>query len=153
MQENYLELLKIYYDEWKYRHEHFWKTLIRFFVVIFFTSTLPITIHIFNGAIIPNIPLSLFPVTGIFLTIFYLWYGLSESLRLTATNKTIKLMIGKLFPNHENVQLTSFTNEDMPAHPIFYVRVALWIPILFSGIEFVISISMLLLVFTNSLNA
>ena len=151
MQENYLELLKIYYDEWKYRHEHFWKTLVRFFVVIFFTSTLPITIQVFNGAVIPNIPLAIFPITGILLTILYLWYSLSESLRLNAVNVTMTAMIRDLFPKYERAKLVSFIDEGKVAHTIFYMRIALWIPVLFSVIEILISIAMLALVFTNSL--
>ena len=30
-----IELLKLYFEEWKYRHENLWKRMITFIVVIF----------------------------------------------------------------------------------------------------------------------
>ena len=48
---NTIELLNIYYDEWKYRLDRFRKQMAQSFIVIFFVITLPISISFFN----PNI--------------------------------------------------------------------------------------------------
>ena len=99
--DNMLELLKLYYEEWKFRQENLWKRIIQFFVIIFFTSTLPISIKVFdssNEIVIPNKLLIFFPIAGIFLTIFFLWFCLAESIRINTNDTKIKLIINNLFP-------------------------------------------------------
>ena len=152
MQDQYLELFKIYKEEAQYRHENLWKRLIQFFIIIFFTSTLPITIHIFGEMTLPAIPLSIFPITGMFLTAFYLWYSLSESIRMKMLDLAIKAMMEDLIPEKYRIgKLTSLVNENRKAHPIFYLRISVWVPVFFSVIEFAVSVFMLILIYTNAL--
>ncbi len=76
-----IELLKLYWEEWKFRQENLWKRIIQFFVINFFTSTLPLTVNMFSVHL-PNVSLLIFPVSGILLVLFFLWFCLSESTRI-----------------------------------------------------------------------
>lgn len=41
MNDNTVEMIKLYYDEFKYRHDHFWKLFFKFSYAIFFFIMLP----------------------------------------------------------------------------------------------------------------
>lgn len=146
--DNMLELLKLYYAEWRFRQESLWKRIIQFFVIIFFTSTLPISIKIFdssNEIKIPDNLLTLFPITGIFLTIFFLWFCLAESIRINTIDTKIKLIINSLFPStYGKNGLVPLIRRSRDVLPIFKWRMAIWVPIFLSAIELLISIFMLL---------
>ena len=96
---NLIELLNLYYDEWKYRLDRFRKQMTQSFIVIFFVITLPISIRFFNNIKIPDaIPLLLFPLSGVCLSFIFLFYCLSESSRITTLKNKIKLIINDNFP-------------------------------------------------------
>lgn len=143
-----LELLKLYDAEWKFRQENLWKKKVQFFIIIFFTSTLPVSIKIFDDSekiLIPDNLSILFPIVGIFLTIFFLWFCLAEAYRLKATDSRKNLIISKLFsPEYEKNGLTPFFRHNKDVLPIFEWPMAVWVPIFLSVIELFISIFMLL---------
>lgn len=72
--ENNISLLKLYYDEWKYRLDNYRKQIYKIIIVIFFTTTLPISIGIFDKVIIPNIALTIYPLLGLVLTYSFFLY-------------------------------------------------------------------------------
>lgn len=95
----------------------------------FFTSTLPITVRVFSVSL-PDVSLLVFPVVGILLIVFFLWFCLSESIRINSIDNKIKLIIRDCFP-HEYVKetLVPLTNRKKGVLPIFRWRMAIWVPI------------------------
>lgn len=146
-----MELLSIYHDEWKFRQEGLWKRIIQFFVVIFFTSTLPITIRVFSGPTIPDIPLEFFPYLGMGLTLFFLWFCLSESIRINSVNNKIITIMKDLFPAaYVKTDLIPLTKRKETIF-IFKWRMAIWVPIVLSIMEVAVSVFMLYLIFNSKL--
>ena len=111
MVDNNIEILKIYYDEFKYRHQHYW--------MIFFRSSAAILLLILSPFIygekvksIGNLILFL-PVFGIILSIVSYFLLDAEYRRLNAVNETMKSLrnrIGKEV-EMENVKPSSITKS------------------------------------------
>ena len=135
-----IELLKIYYDEWKFRQQSIWKRMTLFFVVIFFVSTLPITINNFQNIKLPAINPVLFPICGIALSLFYLWFFLAEGQRITAIDILIRNIIKNNFPK-------TYTKIMLPNnHKLFTCRMVTYVPIILSCFEIGIAICMIILI-------
>lgn len=152
MRTNNLELLKIYYDEWKYRLDHMRKQLVQFYVVIFFTTTLPITIGLFDGVIMPNLPLIVFPICGILLTIIFLLYCMSEAARIKSLDSKIKLIIEDNFPRkYSKTVLRPINNSTKKAPFIYKWPMTAWIPLFLAIAEFILAGVMLYLIIAKKL--
>lgn len=148
---NNIELLKLYWDEWKFRQEGLWKRIIQFMVIIFFTSTLPITINIFSASL-PNVSLLIFPAVGILLILFFLWFCLSESIRINSIDAKIKQILQDSYPEkYVKTTLVSLTKRKKGVLPIFRWRMAIWVPVSLSVMQFIVAISMIYFVLTNKL--
>lgn len=146
MQSDNIELLKLYWDEWKFRQEGLWKRIIQFMIIIFFTSTLPITISNFSISL-PKISLFTFPIVGILLTLFFLLFCLSESVRIKAIDTLIKQILSNSFPeDYVKKSLKSLFNDEKEAHWIFRSRMSIWVPISLSVMQLIIAFSMIYLV-------
>lgn len=147
-----VELLKLFYEDWKFRQENLWKKFMQFFVIIFFTSTLPISISVFNNARLPELDYAIFifPVSGIFLTIFLLWYCISEAVRIKAIDDKIQGIICECFgEKYKKSGMKSVFRDAKEAHPLFCKKMAVWVPITLSIFELIIAFLMLFLIITQ----
>lgn len=146
-----IELLKIYYEEWKFRQENLWKRMILFFVIIFFVSTLPTTAYMFDGLRLPKVSAAIFPICGLLLSVFYIWYCFAESYRINAVNNLMKKIIEANFSvEYTKMGLTSFLehkggNKKLPLK-IFTWRMAIWVPIFLTVVEVLVAVGMLVLI-------
>lgn len=151
MQNDCLELLKLYWEEWKFRQEGLWKRMIQFMIIIFFTSTLPITISAFSISL-PNVSLLIFPIVGLLLVVFFLWFCLSEAVRINAIDSIIKQILEDSFPEkYVKTSLKSLTNHQKQPLPIFRWRMTIWIPVSLSLMQLLVVTSMIYLIVTNKL--
>lgn len=142
---NPIELLNLYYDEWKYRLDRFRKQMTQSFIVIFFVITLPISIRFFNNIKIPDaIPLLLFPLSGVCLSFIFLFYCLSESSRITTLKNKIKLIINDNFP--EKYHKYQYLQYDTKHFSFFKISMKIWIPIGLTIVEIIISAIMVYLI-------
>ena len=143
-----IELLKIYYEEWRFRQENLWKRMISFFIVIFFISTLPVTspvvARMFENLIgsesfsIPENVQLFFPICGMVLSIFFLWYCVAEAKRIEAVDKLTKKIIKKNFP-------TEYRKRKFPCKT-YQIRMSIWIPFVLTVFEIVAAITMIILI-------
>ncbi len=148
--EHNVELLKIYLDEWKYRLDKFRNHLGQIVVLIFFTSSLPITVNIFGDIEIPNIPLAVFPITGILFSVVFLVYCLSEAARIATLDTQIKLIIRDNFSEkYAKTALVPIMNGKLAK--ILNHRMAIWVPISLALIEVIIAVVMIILIFNNAI--
>ncbi|MCL2568987.1 MAG: hypothetical protein FWE12_06115 [Oscillospiraceae bacterium] len=88
-------LLGTYYDEWKFRNDNFWKRMIQFFVIIFFVSTFPISVSVFeglDGIDLSGVALWVFPVAGIGLSLCLLAFCLIEGSKMFFVGVEIKII-------------------------------------------------------------
>lgn len=147
---NTIELLNIYYDEWKYRLDRFRKQMTQSFIVIFFVITLPISISFFNNIKIPNaIPLLLFPISGLCLSFVFLFYCLSESSRIATLRNKITLIIIDNFPDK---YLKYPHSQNSSKHfSLFKISMTIWVPMGLTIVEIVISAIMIYLITNNAL--
>lgn len=149
--EHAIKLLELYYAEWKFRVENFWKRLIQFFVIIFFVSTFPITVNLWNGLYIPGYQL-IFPCAGILMTFLFLWFALSDATRINSSNLRIKTIIRDVFPERYNTtSLASLFSDDKPAASIFKPKIDAWFPIVLAIFELIISTIMIILIQNGAL--
>lgn len=147
---NPIELLNIYYDEWKYRLDRFRKQMVQSFIVIFFVITLPISISFFNNVQIPHaIPLLLFPISGLCLSFVFLFYCLSESSRIATLRNKITQIISDNFPEkYLKYPCTSSTTKNFS---LFKMSMAVWIPIGLTIVNIIISAIMIYLIVNNEI--
>ena len=149
---DYIELLKLYWDEWKFRQEGLWKRILQFFVINFFVSTLPISIKLFSISL-PKVSLLIFPIVRMMLTVFFLWFCLSESIRITSIDTKIKKIICDLFSEqYAKTTLVPLIKRSKKVSPIFYWRMATWLPISLSIMQTIVAISMIYLVVADKLS-
>lgn len=158
MDNDAIAMLTLYHDEWKYRHENFWKRLIQFTIVIFFTTTLPITFRVFGGLILPNISLLIFPICGIVLIPIFLAFCLSENSRLIATSNTIeKICKGISSGKYVKSELPSPKNKTLKYLaqnvPFLKWRIGAWIPIAISIIQLALSLFVIYLIVSGKLSS
>lgn len=150
-----IELIKVYHEEWRFRQEHVWKKLVRFVVIIFFASTMPITIGLFPGVEIPEkLPLYLFPVLGIILTTFFLISSLADSARIKTVDTLIRKIVEDVFPAGYNknglVPLLNDRKKKRRWNPLD-MRMGVWIPVLISAIEIAIAIGVIVLIYSGGI--
>lgn len=148
--DKYTELLKIYFEEWKYRLDRYRKQISQLVVIIFLTTSLPISVKVFENVEIPSIPLIIFPLSGILLTFIFMFYCLSEAARIKSLDKIIKKIISNNYPE-EYVK----TNLDMVLNKkltiILNARMTIWVPIALFFVEIIIALIMIYLICTNQI--
>lgn len=141
-----LELVKMYYDEWKYRHENFWKRLIQFAIITFFTTSMPITYHIFDGLVLPRISQLLFPICGIILAFIGSILCLSEYKRLEAVGNTIKRIIEDDFGEE-------YAKEELTAQEwlkkIINTKIGIWIPCILMVMQLALACLIIWMIIVN----
>lgn len=152
--EDTINILNIYFDEWKYRHENFWKRLNQFSVVIFFTNTLPITFRLFDNLKLPNISLLFFPICGFVLALVCLIFCLAENSRLVATDKTIKRIVAeKLGACYKKEPISLFENDKRNKRifklPFFRWRIGTWVPLAITLLQIGLSALVVYLIVTK----
>jgi len=158
MEDKNLFLLNIYWEEWKFRQENLWKRIIQFYVIIFFVSTLPITVKVFDRVDISFFNYLLtFPIAGLLLTLFFLWFCLSESSRINSVDDKIKKIINDNYPEkYQKSKLIPFTKKSREAgketFKCFQWRMAIWVPIFLSVTQTIISVTIFILIITGKIN-
>ena len=150
-----MELLKIYFEEWKFRQENLWKRMTSFFIIIFFVSTLTITAYMFSGLSIPDISPSFFPICGLILSMLYLWYCFAESHRINAIDELAREIIKTNFPSKYTKRglraFQKYKNQvgvepKEKAWKIFQFRMSIWVPLVLTAFEIAVAITMLILI-------
>ena len=134
------QLLELYWEEWKYRHENFWKRMTQFFIA--FLSVLPLLYQSSIGITIElnKDILSILPAVAILLSVVFLWYGLSESARLIWVNEKINAI------TKENFEGRRFLSIFVPTCKLLKIRISKVIPFLFFAMEFLIAGYILLII-------
>lgn len=151
MEASKMDLLKMYWDEWKFRQEGLWKRIIQFSIVIFFTSTMPITARALNVEV-PSVSLSVFPVAGIVLTVFFYWFCLCEASRINTIDAKIKWIISDLFSQkYSKTDLLPFSKKTVFLMPLLRSHMSLWVPALLSALHLFIAVFMLYVISTGKL--
>ena len=157
--DQWIELIKLYYEEWKFRQEELWKKTTQLLIIIFFTSTLPVTIKFLGPNYdISGIPILVFPIAGILLTVFFCWYFLSNASRINALDVKRKKVIEKCFGEglgKDDIQPFLPKNVANNKRPLSIIkwRMSIWVPIFLSCIELLISIAMIILIFQGAISS
>jgi len=139
-----IQILNMYFEEWKYRHENFWKRLTQFTAVIFFTNTLPITFRIFENLTLPNMPMLFFPICGAVLSVLCLLFCWSENSRLVAVDKTIKRILGdgfgeKYLKDDPALFNNDARNQRLKKLSFFKWRIGTWVPLVMTILQLALS--------------
>jgi hypothetical protein len=84
------QAIQLFWEEWKYRHDLFWRLLFRWAGAVITLWIIPfVKPEVFKP--FPRTAL-LFPVVALFVTIFSAWVLWSEQIRFDAINKKFKEM-------------------------------------------------------------
>ena len=151
-----LKMLDIYYQEWHYRCEHFWKRLSQFTGVIFVTATLPITFRIFDNLQLPKMPLVFFPIAAIIMAIAGMLFLWAENARTVAVDNTMKRIINDTFDgNFNKAPLGLFRSEERNNHLIIKWflrwRIGTWVPMAVALFEIALSVLVIYLIVADKL--
>lgn len=91
-----ISLLNVYLAEWIQRDQIIWSQIFKFFYAILIIILLPnLALH-FN-LVLPNLPIFIFRVIGLFLSLIFLYISLGYAIRLQAISDTYRDII-KTFP-------------------------------------------------------
>lgn len=148
-----IELIKVYHEEWQFRQGHVWKKFVLFVVVIFFASTMPITVGLFPGLEIPEkLSLYWFPVLGIILTFFFLASNLADAARMSTLDTLIRKIVGDVYPAKYNKKgLDPLLGKNKNRWNPFNMRMSVWFPILVAVVEIAIAVGVIVLIHNGGL--
>lgn len=148
-----IELIKVYHEEWQFRQGHVWKKFVLFVVVIFFASTMPITVGLFPGLEIPEkLSLYWFPVLGIILTFFFLASNLADAARMSTLDTLIRKIVGDVYPAKYNKKgLDPLLGKNKKRWNPFNMRMSVWFPILVAVVEIAIAVGVIVLIHNGGL--
>ena len=144
---NVLELISIYHDEWKYRHECLSKRIIQFTVITFFTTMMPIVFGIFEGLSLPDVPLWIFPAAGIVMAILSWWFCLAEYSRIDLVNKKIKMLIETKL----GFEYSKFGLKESGWAGLFNGRICILLPNVITVLQVLLAVFVIWLVHTGKL--
>ena len=130
---NNFELLKLHFEEFKYRHELFWQLFFRFALAILFLLALPFayptTVAQFKAFVI------FLPIAADIVTVFSFWLLMAEYRRLA----TVRQQFNDLRPDgHKQYPLSTKTSFDrLLGRPVGQVvaKAFLWCFLLLSALE------------------
>lgn len=148
-----IELIKVYHEEWQFRQGHVWKKFVLFVVVIFFASTMPITVGLFPGLEIPEkLSLYWFPVLGIILTFFFLASNLADAARMSTLDTLIRKIVGDVYPAKYNKKgLDPLLGKNKNRWNPFNMRMSVWFPFLVAVVEIAIAVGVIVLIHNGGL--
>lgn len=148
-----IELIKVYHEEWQFRQGHVWEKFVLFVVVIFFASTMPITVGFFPGVEIPEkLSLYWFPVLGIILTFFFLASNLADAARMSTLDTLIRKIVGDVYPAKYNKKgLDPLLGKNKNRWNPFNMRMSVWFPILVAVVEIAIAVGVIVLIHNGGL--
>lgn len=148
-----IELIKVYHEEWQFRQGHVWKKFVLFVVVIFFASTMPITVGLFPGLEIPEkLSLYWFPVLGIILTFFFLASNLADAARMSTLDTLIRKIVGDVYSAKYNKKgLDPLLGKNKNRWNPFNMRMSVWFPILVAVVEIAIAVGVIVLIHNGGL--
>ncbi len=110
--EQIIELLGIYMEEWRYRNSLFWNQLFLFFVSALIVFMLPYMEAPFKFDFeSANIPESTFTITGILLSILFVYISIGNAFRSQSSRQTYMSVALKL-PEDMRPVLIGFAPED-----------------------------------------
>lgn len=124
-----------------------------FVVVIFFASTMPITVGLFPGVEIPEkLSLYWFPALGIILTFFFLASNLADAARMSTVDELIRTIVRDVFPENYNKKgLDPLLGKKKKRWNPLNMRMSVWIPILISVVEVAIAVGVIVLIHNGGL--
>ena len=119
-----------------------------FVVVIFFASTMPITVGLFPGVEIPEkLSLYWFPILGIILTFFFLASNLADAARMSTLDTLIRKIVGDVYPAKYNKKgLDPLLGKNKNRWNPFNMRMSVWFPILVAVVEVAIAVGVIVLI-------
>jgi uncharacterized membrane protein len=126
MEKEEIELVKIYWDEYKLRHEHYWKSFFRFGFAIVFLLALPFVYPVKTGSL-GNFIIAI-PILAVTLSLFSAWLLRSEYDRLRKTDDNLRVLIPKEY------RRAATTPKGLAK--LFEVRIGVVVSVLF-GVVFV----------------
>lgn len=147
--DNEIEVYKVLFEEWKFRQETLWKHMTQFAIVIFFTSTMPITykaLHI--GELPQKFNALFFPAVGIVFAVFYVFFCICEATRIQAVDERLNDFLKRNYPHLAKRGLKPFSDRAKKAgkkiSPLLEKKMSLWVPIFLGAIEISISVTMII---------
>ena len=95
-------------------------------------------------------PLILFPIAGICLTVIFMAYCLAEASRINTLDSQIKLIIKDNFSSqyHKNSLIPVITKKPLK---FLSKKMTIWIPIALACFEIIIAIFMMLLIYNDAI--
>ena len=92
--DNAIEILKMYSDEWEYLTTQYWDILIKLSIVNYLVILFPFVYDILKVDVNKlNLPLIIFPVLGVVLSFLFLFINISLSARKKTLHETMERII------------------------------------------------------------
>lgn len=96
-----LEIIKLYYDEWKDRYTRFWSGFTMYSIISYSIILIPFIPSIIGREEIEDIPYFIFPLLGILFSLITFFINISESANLKRIHYTNRRLIKSLDPTFE----------------------------------------------------
>ncbi len=129
-----ISLLNIYETEWQHRDNQFWSQVFKLFYLSIFIIALPL-LSSGLGIKLPLISRLIFPITGIFATVFSYYVSICYALRLKVTRDTVHELIKCLPPAYQLRKVS-----DIKYGKYFSLRQALVIPTVIFLVELILAV-------------
>lgn len=116
-----ISLLNVYLVEWCHRDQIIWSQIFKFFYAILIIILLPnLTLHF--QLILPNLPVLIFRIIGLFLSLIFLYISLGYATRLQAISDTYQNIIKKLPEEYQRKSIQSIKYKTLHIGKYFMPR-------------------------------
>ncbi len=102
-----ISLLNLYFAEWSHRDQMMYAQMFKFFYSILIIILAPNLINYFQVDL-PDLPRSIFRLTGLLFSVMFLYFNLGNALRFKAISEIYQTIIDKLPEEYRRKEIESF---------------------------------------------
>lgn len=117
-----ISLLNVYLAEWIQRDQIIWSQIFKFFYAILIIILLPnLALHF--DLVLPNLPILIFRIIGLFLSFLFLYISLGYAVRLHAISDTYRDIIKTLPTEYQRKSIECIKFKNKSIGKIFMPRI------------------------------
>lgn len=118
-----ISLLGIYFSEWHHRSQTLWSQTFKFYYAILIIILLPNLVDYFKLQI-PNLPIVIFRIIGLFLSFVFLYVSIGYAIRLQSVGITYQKLINKLPEEYRREKIENIAIKNIHIGKIFAINLS-----------------------------
>lgn len=118
-----ISLLGVYFSEWHHRSQTLWSQTFKFYYAVLIIILLPNLVDYFQLHI-PNLPIVIFRIIGLFFSFIFLYISIGYVIRLQSIGITYQNIINKLPEEYRREKIKNITIKNIHVGKIFSLNLS-----------------------------